>query len=51
MALMGCAITDSGEAQGVDLGMSLGRGRAHLFKQGKVVGNRNSDCTDGIGSY
>ena len=38
VALMGCAVNGPGEAQGADLGISLGRGRAHLFKQGKVVG-------------
>jgi (E)-4-hydroxy-3-methylbut-2-enyl-diphosphate synthase len=38
VALMGCAVNGPGEAQGADLGISLGRGRAHLFKRGKVVG-------------
>ena len=38
VALMGCAVNGPGEAQGADLGISLGRGRAHLFKQGKVIG-------------
>ena len=38
VALMGCAVNGPGEAQGADLGVSLGRGRAHLFKRGKVVG-------------
>ena len=38
VALMGCAVNGPGEAQGADLGISLGRGRAHLFKHGKVVG-------------
>lgn len=35
---MGCAVNGSGEAQGADLGMSLGRRRAHLFTQDKIVG-------------
>ena len=38
VALMGCAVNGPGEAQGADLGISLGRGRAHLFKRGEVVG-------------
>ncbi len=38
VALMGCAVNGPGEAAGADLGISLGRGRAHLFKRGKVVG-------------
>lgn len=38
VALMGCAVNGPGEAQGADLGVSLGRGRAHLFKRGKVIG-------------
>ena len=38
VALMGCAVNGPGEAQGADLGISLGRGRAHLFKRGKVTG-------------
>ncbi len=37
VALMGCAVNGPGEAAGADLGVSLGRGRAHLFKHGKVV--------------
>lgn len=37
VALMGCAVNGPGEAQGADLGISLGRGRAHLFKRGKVL--------------
>ncbi len=37
VALMGCAVNGPGEAAGADLGVSLGRGRAHLFKRGKVV--------------
>ncbi|GAB5518907.1 MAG: flavodoxin-dependent (E)-4-hydroxy-3-methylbut-2-enyl-diphosphate synthase [Rhodothermales bacterium] len=37
VALMGCAVNGPGEAAGADLGVSLGRGRAHLFKYGKVV--------------
>ncbi|HLT47328.1 MAG TPA: flavodoxin-dependent (E)-4-hydroxy-3-methylbut-2-enyl-diphosphate synthase [Rubricoccaceae bacterium] len=38
VALMGCAVNGPGEAAGADLGVSLGRGRAHLFKRGEVVG-------------
>jgi (E)-4-hydroxy-3-methylbut-2-enyl-diphosphate synthase len=38
VALMGCAVNGPGEAAGADLGVSLGRGRAHLFKHGEVVG-------------
>ena len=38
VALMGCAVNGPGEAQGADLGVSLGRGRAHLFKRGQNVG-------------
>lgn len=37
VALMGCAVNGPGEAAGADLGISLGRGRAHLFKRGEVV--------------
>ena len=37
VALMGCAVNGPGEAAGADLGISLGRGRAHLFKKGQVV--------------
>ena len=37
VALMGCAVNGPGEAAGADLGVSLGRGRAHLFKHGEVV--------------
>lgn len=37
VALMGCAVNGPGEAAGADLGISLGRGRAHLFKHGEVV--------------
>ena len=38
VALMGCAVNGPGEAAGADLGISLGRGRAHVFKRGEVVG-------------
>jgi (E)-4-hydroxy-3-methylbut-2-enyl-diphosphate synthase len=38
VALMGCAVNGPGEAAGADLGVSLGRGRAHLFKRGEIVG-------------
>ena len=37
VALMGCAVNGPGEAAGADLGISLGRGRAHLFKHGEVI--------------
>ena len=37
VALMGCAVNGPGEAAGADLGVSLGRGRAHLFKRGQIV--------------
>jgi (E)-4-hydroxy-3-methylbut-2-enyl-diphosphate synthase len=37
VALMGCAVNGPGEAAGADLGVSLGRGRAHLFKRGVVL--------------
>ena len=38
VALMGCAVNGPGEAKGADLGISLGRGRAHVFKKGKIIG-------------
>ena len=34
---MGCAVNGPGEAAGADLGVSLGRGRAHLFKKGVIL--------------
>ena len=37
VALMGCAVNGPGEAAGADLGVACGRGRAHLFKQGKML--------------
>ena len=37
VALMGCAVNGPGEAAGADLGISLGRGRAHLFKKGVIL--------------
>jgi (E)-4-hydroxy-3-methylbut-2-enyl-diphosphate synthase len=37
VALMGCAVNGPGEAAGADLGISLGRGRAHLFKRGQML--------------
>ena len=43
VALMGCAVNGPGEAQGADLGISLGRGRAHLFRRGKVIGTIPED--------
>jgi (E)-4-hydroxy-3-methylbut-2-enyl-diphosphate synthase len=43
VALMGCAVNGPGEASGADLGVSLGRGRAHLFKRGEIVGTVEED--------
>ena len=37
VALMGCAVNGPGEAAGADLGVACGRGRAHLFKHGKIL--------------
>lgn len=37
VALMGCAVNGPGEAAGADLGVACGRGRAHLFKKGKII--------------
>jgi (E)-4-hydroxy-3-methylbut-2-enyl-diphosphate synthase len=37
VAIMGCAVNGPGEAAGADLGVSLGRGRAHLFKRGEML--------------
>ncbi len=37
VALMGCAVNGPGEAAGADLGVSLGRGRAHLFRNGEII--------------
>ncbi len=37
VALMGCAVNGPGEAAGADLGISLGRGRAHLFRRGEML--------------
>jgi (E)-4-hydroxy-3-methylbut-2-enyl-diphosphate synthase len=37
VAIMGCAVNGPGEAGGADLGVSLGRGRAHLFIRGEMV--------------
>ncbi len=37
VALMGCAVNGPGEAAGAHLGVSLGRGRAHLFKKGEIL--------------
>ena len=37
VALMGCAVNGPGEAAGADLGVACGRGRAHLFKKGKIL--------------
>ncbi|MEL6614793.1 MAG: flavodoxin-dependent (E)-4-hydroxy-3-methylbut-2-enyl-diphosphate synthase [Bacteroidota bacterium] len=43
VALMGCAVNGPGEAAGADLGVSLGRGRAHIFKRGETVGTVEQD--------
>jgi (E)-4-hydroxy-3-methylbut-2-enyl-diphosphate synthase len=43
VALMGCAVNGPGEAAGADLGVSLGRGRAHVFKKGEIVGTVDQD--------
>ncbi len=43
VALMGCAVNGPGEAAGADLGVSLGRGRAHLFKRGEMIGTVEQD--------
>lgn len=49
VALMGCAVNGPGEASGADLGVSLGRGRAHLFKRGKVIGTVDEeDIVDAV---
>ena len=37
VALMGCAVNGPGEAAGADLGVACGRGRAHLFRKGKII--------------
>ena len=43
VALMGCAVNGPGEAAGADLGVSLGRGRAHIFKRGETIGTVEQD--------
>lgn len=43
VALMGCAVNGPGEAAGADLGVSLGRGRAHLFRKGIIIGTVDED--------
>lgn len=43
VALMGCAVNGPGEAAGADLGVSLGRGRAHIFKKGETIGTVEQD--------
>ena len=49
VALMGCAVNGPGEASGADLGVSLGRGRAHLFKRGEVIGTVDEeDIVDAV---
>ncbi|WP_207729317.1 flavodoxin-dependent (E)-4-hydroxy-3-methylbut-2-enyl-diphosphate synthase [Clostridium sp. 'deep sea'] len=37
IAIMGCVVNGPGEAREVDLGLALGKGKAALFKHGKVV--------------
>ena len=39
----GFGLLGPGEAAGADLGVSLGRGRAHLFKRGENVGTVAED--------
>ena len=49
VALMGCAVNGPGEASGADLGVSLGRGRAHLFKRGEIIGTVDEeDIVDAV---
>ena len=43
VALMGCAVNGPGEAAGADLGVACGRGRAHLFKKGKILKTVDED--------
>ena len=43
VALMGCAVNGPGEAAGADLGVACGRGRAHLFKKGKILKTIDED--------
>ena len=43
VALMGCAVNGPGEAAGAHLGVACGRGRAHLFKRGKVLRTIDED--------
>lgn len=43
VALMGCAVNGPGEAAGADLGVSLGRGRAHLFRKGEMIKTISED--------
>lgn len=37
VAVMGCVVNGPGEAGSADIGIAAGRGRGHLFIQGKVV--------------
>ena len=49
VAIMGCAVNGPGEAAGADLGVSLGRGRAHLFKKGEILRTvEESEIVDAI---
>lgn len=37
VALMGCAVNGPGEAGNADLGIFLGRGRAHFYRRGELI--------------
>ena len=37
VAVMGCVVNGPGEARQADLGIAAGRGKGHLFVQGRVV--------------
>ena len=37
------SVNGPGEAAGADRGVSLGRGRAHVFKRGEIVGTVDQD--------
>ena len=37
VAIMGCVVNGPGEAEEADLGLALGKGRAALFRNGKVI--------------
>lgn len=38
VAIMGCVVNGPGEAKEADIGLACGKGRALLFKKGKVIG-------------